>query len=544
MSAWVTRRSVVAGAMIAVLTGGCMVGPDYQGPPVAVVPTAFKEIAGWKVAQPRDDTLRGDWWTAFGDPQLDALEARVSISNQNLAQAEAAYRQASALVRETRASLFPTVTVGFGYTRSGGGSGATSARTVSGSGGTSSLSTSTSRAVSSTGSGSDFFQLGLDISWTPDLWGSIRRSIRADQASAQASAGDVENARLSYQATLAQDYFALRMLDAQKKFLGDTVAGYEQYLQMTKNRYAAGVASQADVVQAETQLKTTQAQAIDVGVQRAQTEHAIALLFGEPPSTFSLPPAPLTATPPAIPVGVPSELLERRPDIAGAERRVAATSEQIGVAVAAYYPTVTLSISAGFEGTALAKLLSAASHYWAIQPSVSQTVFDAGRRRAQVQFARAAYDGAVAAYRQTVLIAFQGVEDNLAALRILEDEARVQAEAVQAARESVRITTNQYVAGTVPYLNVITTQATLLANEVTLINLQGRRMAAAVLLIEALGGGWDVAELPSEKAVSKAPFASIVARTKANMRWPVSAITATPAAAIRCLLARGVGTVR
>jgi len=281
-----------------------------------------------------------------------------------------------------------------------------------------------------------------------------------------------------------------------------------------------------------------------VGVQRAQTEHAIALLFGEPPSTFSLPPAPLTATPPAIPVGVPSELLERRPDIAGAERRVAATSEQIGVAVAAYYPTVTLSISAGFEGTALAKLLSAASHYWAIQPSVSQTVFDAGRRRAQVQFARAAYDGAVAAYRQTVLIAFQGVEDNLAALRILEDEARVQAEAVQAARESVRITTNQYVAGTVPYLNVITTQATLLANEVTLINLQGRRMAAAVLLIEALGGGWDVAELPSEKAVSKAPFASIVARTKANMRWPVSAITATPAAAIRCLLARGVGTVR
>ena len=218
-----------------------------------------------------------------------------------------------------------------------------------------------------------------------------------------------------------------------------------------------------------------------------------------------MPPAPLTATPPAIPVGVPSELLERRPDIAGAERRVAATSEQIGVAVAAYYPTVTLSISAGFEGTALAKLLSAASHYWAIQPSVSQTVFDAGRRRAQVQFARAAYDGAVAAYRQTVLIAFQGVEDNLAALRILEDEARVQAEAVQAARESVRITTNQYVAGTVPYLNVITTQATLLANEVTLINLQGRRMAAAVLLIEALGGGWDVAELPSEKAVSKAP---------------------------------------
>jgi NodT family efflux transporter outer membrane factor (OMF) lipoprotein len=506
MSTWLTRRAVVAITMIAVLSGGCMVGPDYKGPPTAVVPTAFKEMAGWKVAQPRDDMLRGDWWKAFGDPQLDALEVRVSISNQNLAQAEAAYRQASALVREARASLFPTVTVGFGYTRAGGGSGTTSARTVSGSGGTSSnLSTSTGRAGSNTGASSDSFLLGLDVSWTPDFWGSIRRSIRADQASAQASAGDLENARPSFQASLAQDYFALRMLDAQKKFLDDTVAGYQQFLQMTKNRYNAGVASQADVVQAETQLKTTQAQAIDVGVQRAQTEHAIALLIGEPPSTFSLAPAPLTATPPAIPVHVPSELLERRPDIAGAERRVAASSEQIGVAVAAYYPTVTLSISTGFEGTGLSKLLSAASHFWAVQPSVSETVFDGGRRGAQVQFARAAYDGAVAAYRQTVLTAFQGVEDNLAALRILEDEARVQTEAVQAARESVRITTNQYLAGTVPYLNVITTQVTLLGNEITLINLQGRRMAAAVLLIEALGGGWNVTELPSSKAVSKAP---------------------------------------
>ena len=505
MSAWLTRRAVVAVAMIAVLCGGCMVGPDYKGPPTAVVPTAFKETAGWKVAQPRDDTLRGDWWKTFGDPRLDALEARVSISNQNLAQAEAAYRQASALVREARASLFPTVTVGFGYTRAAFGSGATSARTITGSAATSNVSPLRARAGSSTGSGSDFFQLGLDISWTPDLWGSIRRSIRADQASAQASAGDLENARLSFQASLAQDYFALRMLDAQKQFLDDTVGGYQQFLQMTNNRYNAGVASQADVVQAETQLKTTQAQAIDVGVQRAQTEHAIALLIGEPPSTFSLAPAPLTAAPPAIPVGVPSELLERRPDIAGAERRVAASSEQIGVAVAAYYPTVTLSISAGFEGTALSKLLSAASHYWAVQPAVSETVFDAGRRGAQVQFARAAYDGAVAAYRQTVLTAFQGVEDNLAALRILEDEARVQTEAVQAARESVRITTNQYLAGTVPYLNVITTQVTLLGNEITLINLQGRRMAAAVLLIEALGGGWNAPELPSSKAVSKAP---------------------------------------
>jgi NodT family efflux transporter outer membrane factor (OMF) lipoprotein len=506
MSAWCGWRAVVAAAAIALPIGGCMVGPNYKGPPAVTMPGAFKENEGWKVAQPRDDVLRGEWWKIFDDPQLDALEARVSISNQNLAQAEAAYRQASALVREARASLFPTVSVGFGYTRSEGGGGTASSNgTVSsgtfGSGAGTTASTTGTR--SSTGSGSNFFQLGLDASWTPDLWGSIRRTIHSNQASAQASAGDVENARLSFQAALAEDYFQLRMLDGQKKFLEDTANGYEQFLQMTKNRYAAGVASQADVSQAEAQLKQTQAQAIDVGVQRAQTEHAIAVLIGEPASTFSLPPAPLTATPPSIPVGVPSELLERRPDIAGAERRVAAASDQIGVAVAAYYPTVTLSASTGFESSGISPLFSAASHFWALRPSVSETVFDGGRRGAQVDFARAGYDSAVATYRQTVLTAFQGVEDNLAALRILEEEAGVQGDTVQAARESVRITTNQYLAGTVPYLNVITTQATLLGNEITLINLQGRRMAAAVLLVQALGGGWDVADLPSAQAVSK-----------------------------------------
>jgi len=507
MSAWRGWRELVAAALIAVSIGGCMVGPDYKGAPTVTMPAAFKENEGWKVARPTDDALRGEWWKIFGEPPLDALEARVNISNQNLAQAEAAYRQASALVREARASLFPTVSVGVGYTRSGGGSGTSGLGVGSGSAGTTGVSTSTTGGRSGTrsgsGSSSDFFQLGLDASWTPDLWGSIRRTIHSNQASAQASAGDLENARLSFHAALAQDYFQLRMLDAQKKFLEDTAKGFELFSQMTKNRYAAGIASQADVAQAETQLKQTQAQAIDVGVLRAQTEHAIAVLIGEPASTFSLPPAPLTSTPPPIPVGVPSELLERRPDIAGSERRVAAASEQIGVAVAAYYPTITLSASTGFESTGLSSLFSAASHFWALQPSVSETVFDGGRRRAQVQFARAGYDSAVATYRQTVLTAFQGVEDNLAALRILEEEAAVQDQAVEAARESVRVTTNQYLAGIVPYLNVITTQATLLSNEVTLINVQGRRMAAAVLLIEALGGGWNVAELPSAKAVSK-----------------------------------------
>ena len=498
-------RAIVAAAAVAVLMGGCMVGPDYTRPPAVVVPPASKE--GWKVAQPQDDALRGDWWKIFADPQLDALEARVSISNQNLAQAEAVYREASALVREARAALFPTVTVGFGYARAGGGGNPTGSRAISAANRTTGATTatgipSTVGAGSNTEAGSNFFQLGLDISWTPDLWGRIRRTIRSDQASAQASAGDLENARLSFEAALAQDYFQLRMLDAQKKFLDDTVAGYVMYLQMTNNRYAAGVASRADVVQAEAQLKSTQAQAIDVGVQRAQTEHAIALLIGEPPSTFSLASAPLTALPPSIPVGVPSALLERRPDIAGAERRVAAASEQIGIAIAAYYPTITLSASTGFQSSGLGALFSAGSHFWSVEPSVSETVFDAGLRRAQTEFARAAYDATVAAYRQTVLTAFQGVEDNLAALRILEEEAGVQAEAVTAARESVRITTNQYLAGTVPYLNVITTQATLLADEVTLINLQGRRMTAAVLLVEALGGGWNAGDLPTAQEVT------------------------------------------
>ena len=494
----VGSRAVVVVLAIAMLAGGCMVGPNYKGPPAVVVPTDFKEMSGWKVAQPSDHTLRGDWWKIFGDPQLDTLEARVSISNQNLAQAEAAYRQASALVRETRASLFPTVTIGAGYTRSGGGASVATS-------GTSTSRPGPSSVTGGTGSSSNFFQLGLDVSWTLDLWGKIRRTIESQRGSAQASAGDLENARLSYQTALAQDYFQLRMVDAQKKFLDDTVAAYTQYLEMTKNRYAAGVASQADVVQAETQLKTTQAQAIDVGVQRAQLEHAIAVLIGEPASTFSLPSAPLTATPPTIPVGVPSELLERRPDIAAAERRVAAANAQVGVAVAAYYPTVTLGLSNGVETSAIGMLFSAASHFWSVGPSISQTVFDGGLRKAQKEYARAGYDGAVATYRQTVLTAFQGVEDNLAALRILEEEARVQREAVESARQSVRITTNQYLAGTVPYLNVITTQATLLSNETTLILLEGRRMAAAVLLIQALGGGWDVADLPSADAVTKGP---------------------------------------
>jgi len=445
------------------------------------VPDAFKELDGWKVARPQDALARGPWWGIFGDSQLNALEDRVSISNQNLAVVEAQYREARALVREARAAYFPTVTLGLGYTRFRQSTTVTQ-RSASGS----STSSGTSSVGGSSGQPQSDFMLGLDFSWELDVWGRIRRTVESNRASAQASAGDVEAARLSFQAELAQDYFQLRTLDAQKQLLDETVSDFQKFLRLTQDRFANGVASQADVVQAQTQLKTTQAQAIDVGVQRAQLEHAIALLMGQAPETFSLPAVPLAATPPAIPIGVPSELLERRPDISAAERRVAAANA-----------------SSGLESSSLAKWFTAASHFWSVGPGISQTVFDGGLRRAQTDAARAAYDGTVATYRQTVLSAFQGAEDNLAALRILEEENGVQDGAVKAAQDSVRLTTDQYKAGTVSYLNVITVQTIALNDEVTAIQIRGRRMAAAVLLVQALGGGWTAAELPSPADVTR-----------------------------------------
>ena len=469
-------RVIMAALLVATLSACMVVGPDYVRPTV-ITPDAYKENDGWKVAQPQDDLIRGAWWEIFGDPQLNALAAQVSVSNQNLAAAEAQYREAQALVREARASYFPTATIGIGANRSSQsttiGGGPTSQRT----------------AVSD-------YSLALDVSWELDVWGRIRRSVESNQASAQASAGDLENARLSFQAALAQDYFQLRELDAQKQLLTATVAAFQKSLELTEGLYAQGVASEADVLQAETQLKTTQAQLINVGVQRAQFEHAIAVLIGKPPSDFSIPATPLAGTPPALPVGVPSELLERRPDIAASERRVAAANAQIGVAEAAFYPSVTLNASLGLESSSLAKLFTAASRFWSVGGSISETVFDGGLRRAQTDFARAAYDATVATYRQTVLTAFQGVEDNLAALRILEDESRVQGEAVKAAERSVVLTTNQYKAGTVSYLNVITAQTIALTNETTAVQLLGQRMTAAVLLVQAVGGGWNASNLP------------------------------------------------
>ena len=478
------------------LLAGCTVGPDYVRP-TAEAPAAFKESEGWKVAQPQDEIPRGKWWEIFNDPQLNALVEQVDVSNQTIAVAQANFQQARALVQGARSAYFPTVGVGAAVTRS------------------SQSSTLGSQPVAH-GVNTDYLLSG-DVTWEVDLWGRVRRSVEANEAGAQASAGDLQTARLSAQAELAQDYFQLRALDAERQLLEASVVAYQKSLQLTQNRYAAGVASKVDVALAQTLVKTTQAQAIDIAVQRAQLEHAIAVLIGKPPSELSLPAAPLVAEPPPVPAGVPSALLERRPDIAAAERRVAAANAQIGVAVAAYYPTLTLAATAGYETTNLSQWLTAPSHFWALGPAaVAETVFDGGLRRAQAQQARAAYDGNVASYRQTVLSAFQEVEDNLAALRILAEEAIAQYEAVKAAEEAVRLTTNQYQAGTVSYLDVVVSQTAALNNQRSAVDIQGRRITAAVLLVKALGGGWSASELPTPKELVGGDSAAPATPAKAH----------------------------
>ena len=453
------------------LPAACSVGPDYVRPTaVDTMPTAFKELDGWKVAQPRDGVLSVKWWELYQDPVLNSLVEQATVSNLTIAAAEARFRQARALVQAARAGYFPTLTIGASATRSQ----------------TPRNSTTSSRA----GTEVSNFQLPLDLTWELDLWGRIRRGVEGSQASAQASAADLAAATLSTQAELVNDYFQLRVVDAQRQLLDATTAVYRTSLEMTKNRYTAGVVAKADVLQAETQLRSTEAQAMDLGVQRAQLEHAIALLIGQPPAAFSLPAAALSTTVPPIPTGLPSELLERRPDIASAERNVAAANAQIGVAQAAYYPTIQLSASGGFSSSSLATWFTWPSRFWSVGPTVSATLFDGGLRAAQSDQARAAYDATVASYRETVLTAFQEVEDNLAALRILGEEIQVQDQAVQAAQQVVTITTNQYQAGTVAYLNVLVAQTTALANERSALALVGRRLTASVLLVKALGGGW------------------------------------------------------
>jgi NodT family efflux transporter outer membrane factor (OMF) lipoprotein len=464
------RRGLVLAAVIAL--GGCMVGPDYVRPDVAT-PAAYKEMTGWKRAEPRDQLARGSWWEMFGDRELDALAARVDVSNQTIKIAEANFRQARAVAEQARSGLFPTVNAGASAFRT---------RSPSGSG---------SSAVTANN-----YDLAASASWEIDLWGRVRRGIESGETNWQASAADLESVRLSTQAALAQAYIALRLADAQRRLLDETVAAYERSLQLTRNRYAAGVAAKVDVVQAEVQLKSAEAQRVDLGVDRAQFEHAIAVLIGVPPADLSIAPATkVVAVLPAIPVGVPSELLERRPDIAAAERAVAAANARIGVAEAAFYPALTLSAVGGYRSGSFADWLSAPSWFWSLGASLAQTLFDGGLRRAVSDQAIAAYDGQVAQYRQTVLAGFQEVEDSLAALQILAEEVRYLEEAVRAARQSVELTTNQYNAGIVSFLNVITAQTIALNNERTLLNVRGRRFLASVQLVRALGGGWDARAL-------------------------------------------------
>jgi len=471
----------------ALLCGACMVGPNYKRP-AAPVPAAFKEpptdnpeeIDRWKPAQPNEAVVRGKWWEIYNDPQLNALEDQVNISNQNVLLAAAQFREASDAVRIARSALFPTISTSPSYTRSA------------------SSSTLFNASLGNLTSGQrNVYDLPGSISYTADIWGSIRRSVQAGVATAQASFAQLENARLSYQATLAEDYFELHGTDGDEDLLQTTVKSYQDYLKLTQDRFNSGVASGADVAQAQTQLDTAQAQLIDYGVARAQYEHAIAILAGKPPAEVTIAPSPIKIVPPPVPVTVPSTLLERRPDVAAAERQMASQNEQIGIAKAAYYPSLTLSATGGLEAGQLYNWLTWPSRFWSIGPTLSETIFDAGKRRAQLAEARDTYDATVANYRQTVLTAFQQVEDNMAALRVLENEAVAEAAAVKAAQDALDISTYQYKAGTVDYLTVITEQGILLGDQVQQVNILTRRMTSSVLLVEALGGGWNASALPT-----------------------------------------------
>jgi NodT family efflux transporter outer membrane factor (OMF) lipoprotein len=471
-----TRAAALAAAILA--QAGCMVGPDYARPTAPSADT-YREAQGWKIAQPGDGTSRGNWWEAFNDPELNALEAQVDISNQTIQAAEANVREARAATQASRAALFPTVDAK--------GTGLRSSRTSG---------TGTTGNEAPAGSGaSNAYNLALDVNWEIDLWGGIRRSIEASGATAQATEADLASARLSAQALLAQDYLLLRVQDAQIDLLRETVTAYERSLQLTRNQYASGIAARGDVTQAESQLKSTQAQVFDAGITRAQLEHAVAVLVGKPPAQLAIAPRPLVAVFPDIPIVLPAALLERRPDIAAAERRTASANAQIGVAQAAFFPALSLSAVGGVQSSVIGSLLSLPSRYWSLGPALAQSVFDAGLRSAQKSEAIATYDATVANYRATVLTAFADVEDNLASLSLLAQEAAVQDDAVKAARESATIATNQYKAGIANYLAVVVLQASALTSERTALTILGRRLTSSVGLIKALGGGWDAAAL-------------------------------------------------
>jgi NodT family efflux transporter outer membrane factor (OMF) lipoprotein len=473
--------------LTAIFCSSCTVGPKYQKP-VVQAPPAFKELAGsdqWKTATPGDSLIKGKWWEVFGDPQLNGLEASISVSNFTVKQAEAQFRQARALVLGSRADYYPVI-----------GSSPSITQTDRGAGGAAGAAGATG-ATAGRGGTAAVFTLPFTAAWEPDLWGRVRLAVENAAANAQVSAADLENIRLSLQAALASSYFALLSTDMQLALLNDTIEAYQTYLTLTINRFNGGVASKADVTLAQTQLYTTQASATDLVATRNQLEHAIAVLTGLAPAEFSLKPGRIEKPPPPIPAAVPSALLERRPDIAAEERLVAAANARVGLAQVAFYPTLTLSATAGLQSTALQTLLRWASRTWSTGPSITQTLFDFGRRDATLMGAVAARDAATAAYRETVLGAFQQVEDNLSNLRVLAQEAEQQAQAVAAAEQSLALETERYKAGTDSYLNVITTQTITLSDERTAVVLLQRRMNAAVNLILALGGGWDSSTLPT-----------------------------------------------
>ncbi len=488
-----TKLFVAAAALLSV---GCSIGPRYTKP-TALVPPAYKELGAsniegvWKPATPGDAAARGRWWESFHDAQLNQLEEKLKINNQNIVAAAANVQAARAMVRQARAQYFPTLTANPGITNSR-------------------LSTAFGQAV---GVSYTTYSLPLEASWEPDLWGRIRNTVKANTFAAQASVADLENVRLSAQADLATDYYELRAQDSLKQLLDSTVRAYQETLELTLDVFKSGLGNDEAVAQAESQLKATQAQDTNLGVLRAQYEHAIALLTGQPASTFTVPTQVLRSSPPAIPLGLPSQLLERRPDVAAAERSVAQANAQIGIAKTAFFPTVTLSAAAGLESISIAKWLEWPSRIWSVGPSVAETIFDAGARRATVQQYQANYDLTVANYRQTVLTAFQQVEDNLAALKILAQVIDQQNEAIDSAGRNLKEAEVRYQAGLDPYLNVIAAQTALLTDQQAIVSFQMQQMVAGVNLIKALGGGWDASQIPSAKELgAKIPEGSSGAR--------------------------------
>ncbi|MGC1410016.1 MAG: efflux transporter outer membrane subunit [Acetobacteraceae bacterium] len=466
--------------LFALSLSACMVGPDYDRAD-APVPVAYKELQGWTMAQPQDAVDRGAWWSVYNDPELDRLERQVDVSNQTIKQFEAEYRNAQALVQEAQASLFPVATLNGGVTHGSGLGGSKS----------SSSSSSSSSLLSGGGAAHTQYTVEGSISWDLDVWGRIRRQIESQKAAAQVSAADLANARLSAQATLATDYFDLRAEDSLTDLLRQTVAAFERSLQIVQNQHAAGTVSSADVVTAQAQLEGARAQLVGVGVQRAIFEHAIAVLTGRAPAELTIAPALLTSDVPVMPPGLPSTLLQRRPDIAAAERQMQQENALIGVQVAAFYPDISLSTLGGFIGSPLSQLFTTGNRIWSLGGAASEPLFEGGARTAAVAAARATYDQSIANYRQVVLTALQQVEDELSSLRILEQQAHAEAVAVRASQRAVDVTLNQYRTGTVAYTSVVTEQTTLLGNQQSQLAVQQSRLVASVALIAALGGGWD-----------------------------------------------------